>query len=168
MPDDLSIKNYMKNVNAYAKPNIEMILNIIVNHNNKIPYNKNAFSKEHIMPQTPSKYWKEVTNNISKEEYSYYANLLGNLTIVSSKDNSSMGNKDFETKKDYLLKTKHIKINESILNKKEWKIESIKHRTNELIDMINIVYPYTKSKMKLGKRMDIYLSKSNIEAWGLY
>lgn len=166
MPDDLSVKNYMKNVNAYAKPNIEMILNKIENYNNKIPYDKNALSKEHIMPQTPTKYWKEVTNNISEEEYSYYANLLGNLTIVSSRDNSSMGNKDFETKKDYLSKTKHIKMNEDILNKKEWNIKLIESRTIELIDMINIVYPYTKSKMKLGKRMDIYLSKSGVEAWG--
>lgn len=166
MPDDLSIKNYMKNVNAYAKPNIEMILNKIENYNNKIPYDKNALSKEHIMPQTPNKYWKDVTNNISEEEYSYYVNLLGNLTIVSSKDNSSMGNKDFETKKEYLSKTKHIKMNEYILNQKVWNIESIENRTNELINMINIVYPYTKSKLKLSKRMDIYFSKSGIDAWG--
>lgn len=48
---------------------------------------------EHVLPQKPSKKW-----NLTLKEIKSYVNLLGNLTLVSKKFNSQVGNKMIQEK----------------------------------------------------------------------
>lgn len=168
MPDDITIKNNLKNINAYSKPNLEMILHKVENIDNTVKIEYNTLSKEHIMPQKPTEYWSIASGNIPDEEYSRYVNMIGNLTLVSKIDNSSMGNKDFETKKEHLRQSKHIKMNEAVIECDDWTIQRIEERTDKLINLINTAFPYSKSALTMENELEIYLCKGGADASGIF
>lgn len=167
MPTDKQLKTYLKENNAYSISHIRIVLEKIENSENLLPLEK--LNIEHIMPQTTNDYWRDKTG-LNDLEYAHYTNLLGNLTLVSSKDNSKMGNKNFETKKDILKETSHVKLNTKILDKNEWTIEDINTRTDELINKIITIYPYTDSdyEEEYENEVNIYCKNKNIDAKGLF
>ena len=56
-----------------------------------------GFTIEHIMPEEKSTGWKHVKE--SAEEYQALVSSIGNLTLISQSGNSSLKNKDFDSKK---------------------------------------------------------------------
>jgi len=56
-----------------------------------------AYTVEHIMPEEKSLGWNHVKE--TNEEYKTLVSNLGNLTLISNSNNSSLKNKDFEAKK---------------------------------------------------------------------
>jgi hypothetical protein len=62
-------------------------------------------SVEHILPQNPSResHW---VKDFSEKERTYWTNKLGNLTLISRRKNSAMGNLDFSRKKEQYLKNR--------------------------------------------------------------
>ena len=53
-----------------------------------------------------------------------------------------MSNKNFEKKKEYLLNTRHIKMNEDILNKSIWNEDEINKRSRKIAKKFNSIFKY--------------------------
>lgn len=169
MPSDAQIRNYLSNNNAYSIKVIRTILEGIENHNNTAPVVFSKLNIEHIMPQRPNDYWREVTQ-INDLEYIHQCNLLGNLTLCSSYDNSKMGNSEFSKKKNVLKETSHLKLNEEILMHDTWTIEKINERTHKLITSILEIYPtYHSNYASLPKEeLEISLITKSVNANALF
>lgn len=100
LPNDEKLTNSLLNENAYLLKTTRIVLDRIERFNNFAKVDLSQLNIEHIMPQKPNEYWKGVTD-LSEEDYSNYANLIGNLTLCERHDNSRMGNNDFDYKKRY-------------------------------------------------------------------
>ncbi len=159
MPTDEYLREELKNIDAYSNTAIRAVLETIENHNNPAPVDFNALNIEHIMPQTSTSYWRDITG-LTELEYSMKSNLIGNLTLASSYDNSKMGNSNFEKKKNILRKTSHLKLNEEILKLEIWNEDSIDERTNTLIDSIIEIYPYftTSYTKAVDDELELFLN----------
>ena len=80
---------------------------------------------EHILPQSPTEKWlKEFTDTDQLEDW---INRLGNLTLLSGKDNKDMGRKDFEEKKR-LFRKSGFKITQKSSEYEKWNEDSISSR----------------------------------------
>lgn len=153
MPDDEQLKNYLMTVNAYSLVQTRWILEKIETKDNSVGIITSNLSIEHIMPQTRSEEWSEVLD-IEQEKYDQYINRIGNLTLVSQSDNSSMGNANFEEKKAKLGKTSHIIMNQYVLAKEKWGIEEINERSEIMIDKILSLFPYLKPATLFAERRE--------------
>lgn len=169
MPDDKQIRAYLWNANAYALVHTRMILDRVEHLNNTAPVDLSKLSIEHVMPQTPNEYWIKYTDG-DKQEYDKQVNRIGNLTLVSKIDNSTMGNSNFEKKKKVLEDTLHINMNKEIYEKQEWSVEEIDRRTNELIDAFISIYPYCSSVgdyIDKKKDVEINITREDVYAYGI-
>lgn len=144
MPTDEKVIKSLQDMNAYLLKTTRLVLDKIEHFNNPAKVDLTNLNIEHIMPQKPNAYWQNITN-LNEEEYSRIVNLLGNLTLCERHDNSRMGNNDFGYKKEILQSTSHLKINEEILQKNEWKISDIEERTLKLAKLVIQLYPYNES-----------------------
>ena len=168
MPDDIQIKTYLETANAYSLSYIRWVLDKIESHNNPAPVDLSALNIEHIMPQTQNEYWEQVSG-LDADEYVKVVNRIGNLTLAASSDNSKMGNKDFESKKKVLETTKHLKLNEEIINKNEWNVADITSRCQVIADKIIEIFPYVKSSYVIkgqDPKRNIHLNAREIQATG--
>ena len=167
LPEDAMIENYLRSCNAYKLPSIRIILDKLENHKNTAPVDLNELNIEHIMPQTITEYWKNIIGT-EIENYEFYVNLLGNITLVSVTDNSTFQNGEFNYKKSVMNGTKHIKLNENITDKNQWTTKEIKERTEELIKHICEVYPYVIGKVKKDSKYRISLERKDYSAFGYF
>lgn len=164
MPDDEQLRTYLESANVY---NLRLTLKIIFDkielYNNSAPVDLKKLSIEHLMPQTPTQEWLNVLN---VDEITYEKNLhrLGNLTLATKPDNSKMGNKPFDYKKEILADTAHLTMNMYILNIKNWSIDEIDKRTDILIDQIIKLYPYASASNDFIAKHDISLDWDNVYA----
>lgn len=138
MPTDEEIENEFVKTNLYVRDLTKFVLTKIENSGNHINYSN--LNIEHVMPQTKTNYWLNYVND--EALYEQIVNRIGNLTLVDSKDNSGMSNRDFEVKKQYLTQTRHIKLNEDILNKTEWNEEEINKRSKAIARQFNNIFKY--------------------------
>lgn len=164
MPDDEQLRTYLESANVY---NLRLTLKIIFDkielYNNSAPVDLKKLSIEHLMPQTPTQEW---LNALNVDEITYEKNLhrLGNLTLATKPDNSKMGNKPFDYKKEILADTAHLTMNMYILNIKNWSIDEIDKRTDILIDQIIKLYPYVSASNDFIAKHDISLDWDNVYA----
>jgi len=168
MPDDSQIKTFLQTANAYSLSNIRWVLDKIETEGNPAPVVLSSLNIEHIMPQTQNEYWKKISG-LEVDDYIKTVNRIGNLTLAAASDNSKMGNSDFEHKKIILASTKHLKLNESILKKKNWTIKDINERTKALTEKIIQIFPYPTIQYSiLGKEKNRYitLNAKGINAMG--
>lgn len=120
-----------------------------------------SISIEHILPQTPTKYWKKRFDDLTPKKLQRYGNSLGNLLLLSKSINSSLQNDTFEEKKDPKIdpKTKiklrngysdgsHSEIEVSQYD--EWNSETIKERGLRLLNFME-------------KRWDIKFSNNSVK-----
>ena len=102
---------------------------------------------EHIAPETATEYWhKRIgTNSLEEPEknsrYSEYVNLIGNMSLLEFKLNSSIKNEDFEVKKTGVddpnyqgYSDSSIKVTSDLLTLNEWNIEKIRLRNNWFVE----------------------------------
>ena len=92
---------------------------------------------EHIMPQDPSRW------NLSAEEaekFDLYIDRIGNLTILTAKDNSAIKNETFAKKQDF-YRTEDLHINQSVLSATKWDSAAIENRQIELSQHILEIWP---------------------------
>lgn len=86
---------------------------------------------EHIMPQTPTKKWKEEFG-AAAEKYEQYVNSIGNLTLI--RHNSELGNKPFEEKKKVYSENESLQIARTmIVDKPRWDVGAIEARADWII-----------------------------------
>lgn len=113
--------------------------------------NQFVWSIEHIFPQGPNipKPWVDMIAGgdyeKAKEYQTLYVHTFGNLTITGY--NSSLGNKAFDEKKErkdnngkYIGYRNGLNLNEDVYDKDKWTVESIKNRTDRLVDDIKSMF----------------------------
>ena len=119
-------RNEMKNV-RYLLQKIYAYEN-----NGEILINDNSMhvNLEHILPQNPkaNSSWE---NLFVKEKREEYIGNLGNMTLVLSTANSSIGNKEFEEKREILAESQ-IPQNKEIAKLDQWTPEKIEERLRSL------------------------------------
>ncbi|RZK04092.1 MAG: DUF262 domain-containing protein [Flavobacterium sp.] len=113
IPDDIKFKEEFSKANVSKSSLAKYYLTTIENFKRKqssktldlVPNNDEAaVNVEHILPKTFSSDWKPF----SIEEHRFFANRLGNQTLLSSTVNSVVGNKDFQTKRGVFKNSEFI------------------------------------------------------------
>jgi len=90
---------------------------------------------EHIMPQNPI-----VNLTYSDDELKKYTNRLGNQTLLESKINSHIGNKDFREKKRF-FRSSDIELTKALCDYTEWGIAEINDRQEKLSEIAVRIWP---------------------------
>ncbi|PXX15997.1 uncharacterized protein DUF1524 [Nitrosomonas ureae] len=105
----------------------------ISEHNSEtIPnYDTDHVNLEHILPSTPDADWRKYFND---EEIHTYHNRLGNLAIMASKINSTIGNDSFEDKAQ-AYKDSKFHFTKAISNSTKWTKAEIEHRQAKMADV---------------------------------
>ena len=126
--DDIKYSNTEK-----ARKTITYILNKYENYLNDVIEKNIDYDNvniEHIIPQKPESW------GLTRSEIRGYVHRIGNLTLISKRLNSQMGNIDLENKLP-ILKKSALKINEDLIsdiekNNNVWDEQSILERSNKL------------------------------------
>ncbi|HEY1403127.1 MAG TPA: HNH endonuclease family protein, partial [Pyrinomonadaceae bacterium] len=82
---------------------------------------------EHILPQTPAGAWSLIPTEMAQKYY----NRLGNLTLMRSKSNSSVGNDSFTSKKQ-LYAQSDLELTKAISKYNKCGIDEIEERQRRL------------------------------------
>lgn len=128
----LAINNtkHFNNENQIAR----YILKEIYNKENSDEININPdtdkVNLEHILPKTPTEYWKKIFD----DEYDNYLHKLGNLTLMNGPKNKSIQNKPFDEKKEVYKKSK-IPQTKDIDEYDKWDKDAVNERTNKLAEL---------------------------------
>ena len=103
---------------------------------NKINYN-DKYSIDHIYPQDSSN-WDFSNGN--KEKMNSLLHTLGNLSLIDTSSNSSIGNKNFYEKKKAMDKKSKSKMDEYIYKNSEWTEDEIIKRSKEILKDIKDIW----------------------------
>ncbi len=98
-----------------------------------------SLSIEHVMPQTPSAWWKEHLGEDWAEDHEALVHTLGNLTLTGY--NPELSNAPFDEKRE-LLSTSHVELNRYFRDLASWRAEDIEARADALVDLAVTVWPY--------------------------
>ena len=151
MPTDDQLKSQLREINAYSLICIRPVLERIEHHGATAEVDTSNLNIEHIMPQHPNAWWKKTVSVKDDDEYTFYVNLIGNLTLCAEYDNTRMGNEDFAFKKKVLSKTLHIRMNSEILRKDTWNTQDILKRCDSMAREIIAIYPYAEGSGKAAE-----------------
>ena len=165
VPDNKQLCDMVVRSNMYKiKSTLRIFFDKLEHENNPAPVNLEELNIEHLMPQTPTKEWYEYLE-IDEETYQRNVNRLGNLTLAAKVDNSKMQNKIWNYKNEILSSTSHLTINQNILEKDKWDIKEINHRTNNLIEEINRIFPYPQADEDILRVEEIFINNNGIKAF---
>jgi hypothetical protein len=95
----------------------------------------NAVNLEHVLPLNPSKDW-----NIDSETAATFHKRIGNMVLLGAKDNVSLGNGPFESKKK-TLKDSPFTTTEYVGKRDKWDAEEIRSRQVKLAEIAPKVWP---------------------------
>ena len=171
MPTDQQLRSRLREINAYSLMCIRPVLERIEHYGATAEVDTSDLNIEHIMPQNPNNWWKRNSGAADDEDYTFYANLIGNLTLCAEYDNTRMGNQDFKFKKSVLSKTLHIRMNTELLNRETWNVQDILNRCDRLARQISEIYPYEGGNETAGDEKDddiIILMTPSVNARALY
>lgn len=117
---------------------------------------KDKVSIEHILPQTPSKYyWQNQYRQFTDEEVEMLAGALGNLMPLSQSVNSSLQNDSFYDKKTTKAGRRgyengcHSEIEVAKYN--DWTAENIYTRSKELLEFMENRWEFSFNNEQLNK-----------------
>jgi uncharacterized protein with ParB-like and HNH nuclease domain len=94
---------------------------------------------EHVMPQTPTDWWKAHLGDDWEEDHDQLLHTLGNLTLTSY--NPELSNKAFPEKRSILAKS-HVELNRYFDDVEHWNEGEIQRRADALADVALTVWPY--------------------------
>lgn len=123
---------------------------------------KDKVSIEHILPQTPTKYyWRNQFRQFDDEEIELLSCALGNLLPLSQSINSSLQNDSFEDKKTFKSTGRRGYQNGShseieVSKETDWNAERIYQRSKELLNFMEKRWQFSFTKEQLEKL--IYVS----------
>lgn len=117
---------YLRAIELYGKESWPQLL---------INEDPNAVNLEHILPLTPSEDWK-----IDAETAATFHKRIGNMVLLGSKDNVSLGNGSFESKRKTLQESPFT-TTQDVGNRKKWDVEEIKNRQAKLAELAPKVWP---------------------------
>lgn len=164
-PDDEEIRKELKSLEFYRKiyrARVRMIYEAIEDHlrgwidgeeskaGTRIKRSKYAI--EHIMPRSWKSHWP-LPKAVNELERDKEVHTLGNLTLLSSKLNSSVSNSAWKDKKKAVNEHDLLQLNKRVLTvgEKDWTDENIKNRTDELTDIILTIWPAPENHKVLRK-----------------
>ena len=91
----------------------------------------NKVNLEHILPANPSDEW---CSEFSDEDFRSYCNRLGNLAIMASRINSSLGNNAFPSKRD-AYRGSSFHFTKMIYTETEWTKQAIEKRQDAMSEV---------------------------------
>ncbi|TSA58105.1 MAG: DUF262 domain-containing protein, partial [Methylophilaceae bacterium] len=153
-PDDSELVHYVSQLQIYRtlyKSRIRMILEAIEDYErgwigsqsskSGMRMKRASFAIEHIMPQSWHSNWPLGTD--SEDERAIQLQTIGNLTLLTTKLNSSVSNGPWTSKSDELTKHDVLLINKQVqeLGAYGWSENLIKSRTAALIEKIIAIWP---------------------------
>jgi uncharacterized protein with ParB-like and HNH nuclease domain len=104
----------------------------------KEPVDPEALTIEHVMPRTPTDWWRQHLGEDWEAVHDEWLDTVGNLTLTGY--NSELSNSDFPAKKAQLLKS-HIELNKQFAAVKTWDEQSIAQRGEALAERALKVWP---------------------------
>jgi len=93
---------------------------------------------EHVMPQTPSEWWKQELGDEWEVAHEAWVDTIGNLTMTGY--NPELSNSDFPTKKA-ILQRSHVELNRYFAGVETWDEQAIARRGEELADRAVTIWP---------------------------
>ncbi|HBS10386.1 MAG TPA: hypothetical protein DEA28_01445, partial [Firmicutes bacterium] len=169
VPDDKELREHLWTDNMYIlRSQLRIVLEKIENINNSAPVDLKELSVEHLMPQDGKKWLTKL--NLTEDEYLMQRNRLGNLTLISKKDNSKAQNNIWEYKVDLFSSTSHLKLNEDILKLPDWTTKEIDDRTANLTNKVISLFPYyavSSSDLEII-HIHLFFSNPGLEAKALF
>jgi len=157
-PDDKEVRGELINLMAYRKVGrgrLRMVLEAIEDYrrgwiNDQISMagvrvRRGTYAIEHLMPQSWDRHWP-LTNETTEQNRNEHIHKLGNLTLLSSKLNSSVSNGPWdgeEGKRSSLLKRDVLFLNRLVTDEAGlvWDEGKINIRTESLINDILAIWP---------------------------
>jgi len=157
-PDDKEVKSELSNLMIYRKigrGRLRMVLESIEDYRrgwigdqvsmSGVRVRRGTYAIEHLMPQSWERHWP-LTNSYTEQNRNDRIHKLGNLTLLSSKLNSSVSNGSWggeEGKRSSLLKRDVLFLNRSVTDDAGlvWDEGKIDARTEGLIDDILAIWP---------------------------
>ncbi|CAM3813571.1 DUF262 domain-containing protein [Polynucleobacter arcticus] len=157
-PDDKEVKSELSNLMIYRKigrGRLRMVLEAIEDYRrgwigdqvsmSGVRVRRGTYAIEHLMPQSWERHWP-LTDGCTEQNRNDRIHKLGNLTLLSSKLNSSVSNGLWggeEGKRHSLLKRDVLFLNRSVTDDAAlvWDEGKIDDRTEGLIDDILAIWP---------------------------
>ena len=168
MPDNKRLRDRIQNANMYnLRAWVNLFFRKLESENNSAPVDFSRLSIEHLMPQTATQDWFDALST-DKETYENNIHRLGNLTLAARSDNSKMSNRLWDYKNKILSSTSHLKMNQEILQKRQWTLRDIEDRTQQLIVEIARLYPYYEAKDSVVNKLTIHIDFQNGSALAYY
>lgn len=161
-PNDIETMANLEGLNLYGISTLRRPLLIALENsgNEKIDYSN--LTVEHIMPQTMTKEWSNMIK-VSEDEYKLLLHVLGNLTLISQHNNSSLSNKEYKNKKKLIVsEAKATILNKEIIENDSWNIDIIKERTKRLSKLVTKVFPSLEDNTDVPKEEIKVKEKSKI------
>lgn len=118
---------------------------------------KDKVSIEHILPQTPSKfYWRNQFRQFSSEEIEFLSCALGNLLPLSQSINSALQNDSFEDKKTSKNSGRRGYQNGShseieVAQETDWTADRIYHRSKKLLEFMENRWKFSLNSEQMNK-----------------
>jgi uncharacterized protein with ParB-like and HNH nuclease domain len=104
----------------------------------KEPVDLEALTIEHILPRTPTEWWRQHLGEDWEAIHEQWLNTVGNLTLTGY--NSEMSNFDFPTKKTHLEKS-HVELNRYFATVATWDEQAIAKRGETLAERALKIWP---------------------------
>ncbi|OZB49562.1 MAG: hypothetical protein B7X60_00685 [Polynucleobacter sp. 39-45-136] len=157
-PDDQEVRGELSSLMVYKKigrGRLRMVLEAIEDYRrgwigdqvsmSGVRVRRGTYAIEHLMPQSWDRHWP-LTNGYTEQNRNDRIHKLGNLTLLSSKLNSSVSNGPWDSeegKRAGLLQRDVLFLNRSVTDEAGlvWDEQKIDARTEDLIDDILAVWP---------------------------
>ena len=100
-----------------------------------------AYTIEHIMPQSPSKGWRDMLGAGWQETHKEWLHRLANLTLTAY--NSSYSNRPFEDKRDMKggFNDSAVRLNRFVREQSEWTADQMRERGRQLVSRALEIWP---------------------------
>lgn len=141
-PDDEEFRADFTSRDAYNLKNIKFILLRLENKDNDEKVDITTLSIEHFMPQTLSNSWRAKLGDKYQLIHDKYLHNIGNLSL--SGDNTQLGNRSFEEKKQILKEQSRLKLNQYFIDAVNWGDSEINQRADVLFEEAKILWGYPK------------------------
>ncbi len=158
-PRDYEFRDRIKDVKLYGAGDRLIKTKLILEsleesygHKESVSFEKAAITIEHILPQTPTDWWKNHLGDDWEMIHELWLHTLGNLTLTGY--NSELSNDDFDAKREKLNES-HLEINRYFDGVTTWRVEDIKNRSDQLAELALKVWPYFGDDKPTQNQMDV-------------
>ncbi len=104
----------------------------------KEPVDPKELTIEHVMPRTPTEWWRQHLGEDWEGVHDEWLDTVGNLTLTGY--NSELSNSDFPVKKVHLQKS-HVELNRHFAGVDVWDEQAIARRGDALAELALAVWP---------------------------